>query len=331
MDREQTRAMNTKKPEQKPANKSAVEPDKKKLFLTAAFVLVIAVFVCFSAIIVTELVYKFTGEPQSAPSQKGEIKYVSQSFSESAVHEGDLILVKLGYEYVFPSEDKTNRVQVFSFKNSSYAVRNLDQYLERDTVDQLNALMAELERVTGVTDVQLYNGYRSYETQKNDYEKYSDEVAAGFSEHHTGTSFDLNILNGGSIYNNETVLNFMKANAHKYGFIDRYPDDKIDLTEVYHDSSIKVRSVHYRYVGYAHAYYMSANDLCLEEYLKLLSTNYSYEGEHLKFTGDNTKTYEVYYVAKTGAQTEIFVPEGYSYTVSGDNMNGFIVTVCLDK
>ena len=76
---------------------------------------------------------------------------------------------------------------------------------------------------------------------------------------------------------------------------------------------------------------LSANDLCLEEYLKLLSTNYSYEGEHLKFTGDNTKTYEVYYVAKTGAQTEVFVPEGYSYTVSGDNMNGFIVTVCLDK
>jgi hypothetical protein len=81
---------------------------------------------------------------------------------------------------------------------------------------------------------------------------------------------------------------------------------------------------------------MTANNLCLEEYLELLRTSHCYDKTPLEITvGD--QEYLVYYVAADttdGASfTSIPVPpasEG-TYTISGDNMNGFIVTVTKAK
>ena len=42
---------------------------------------------------------------------------------------------------------------------------------------------------------------------------------------------------------------------------------------------------------------------------------------------DNGKTYNVYYVEYSGNPTSIKVPQNTNYEISGDNMNGFIVTV----
>lgn len=309
------------------------DPNRKKLLVTVAFILAIAIIVCFVAVIVAELIYKFFGEPTIPQGGTDDIKYVTETFSSDYIHKGDLILVKEGYEYVFPSEDETDRVQVYSFKNSSYAVKDDKQYLEKSVMDRLNDFLSGLQGATGFSDVQLYNGYRSFEDQRDKYEQYDDEVSAGYSEHHTGTCFDLNVVGGSQLPGNEEVWAWMNNNAHKYGLIHRYPDDKKDITGVYHDFTLinGGRTNHFRYVGYAHAYYMSQNDLCLEEYLSLISANYSYEGEHLKFTGENGSSYEVYYVASAGTQTDVPVPESYEYTVSGDNMNGFIVTVYLSS
>lgn len=309
------------------------EPNKRKLMMTVSFILAIAIILCFVAVMVTEIVYKISGEPSDGPSAPmNGISYINEEYSADAVHKGDLILVKEGYAYVFPNESETDIVQILSAKNDSYVVRNGKQYLESRILKQLNQFMSALEGATGFSDVQVYNGYRSYETQRDEYEGYADEVKAGFSEHHTGTCVDLNIFGGMSLSENEEVWRFMNQNAHKYGFVDRYPDDKIDITGVDHDFTVKSgRPNHFRYVGYAHAYYMHENDLCLEEYLTLLCTKYSYEGEHLTFTGDNSNTYEVYYVEATGDKTSVPVPKDYDYTVSGDNMNGFIVTVCISS
>ena len=79
-----------------------------------------------------------------------------------------------------------------------------------------------------------------------------------------------------------------------------------------------------------HAYYMTENGLCLEEYLDELATTTSPDGTHLTIEVDGGSTYEVYYVKASGGTTEVPVPADYPYTVSGDNMNGFIVTVTMD-
>ena len=115
------------------------------------------------------------------------------------------------------------------------------------------------------------SSYRSYNYQVNLYNKYAksdgkkaaDTYSArpGFSEHQTGLATD--IYNGKEDYTNfEKTKEFewMQKNAHKYGFILRFPSDKTDLTGYVYESW------HYRYVGTKIATYMKKNNLCFEEY-----------------------------------------------------------------
>ena len=57
--------------------------------------------------------------------------------------------------------------------------------------------------------------------------------------------------------------------------------------------------------------------------------NYPYEGEHLKFSDDNGTEYEIYYSPSddSSENTIVPVPSGYKYDISGNNVDGFIVTV----
>jgi D-alanyl-D-alanine carboxypeptidase len=119
---------------------------------------------------------------------------------------------------------------------------------------------------------------------------------------------------------------WLEANCAKYGFVFRYDSSKSSSTGVSDEPN------HLRYVGVAHATYMTEHNLCLEEYLELLRNSHSYEQSPLEIVAGD-KNYLVYYVAATTADgasfTSISVPpatEG-TYTISGDNMNGFIVTV----
>ena len=109
-------------------------------------------------------------------------------------------------------------------------------------------------------------------------------------------------------------------NAHKYGFIIRYPGDCKNHTG--EDSS---KRVHFRYVGVEHATYIYDNNICLDEYLELLREDHGFNNP-LTFTAGD-KEYQVYYVKYSGNPTQIPVLKDSNYSISGDNMNGFIVTV----
>ena len=88
---------------------------------------------------------------------------------------------------------------------------------------------------------QLWN---SYKNQKG--EEWADSVAAraGFSEHQTGLTLDIVTYNAGmSDFENTDEFKWLQKNAHKYGFILRYPKDKEDIT------GYSYESWHYRYVG----------------------------------------------------------------------------------
>lgn len=115
------------------------------------------------------------------------------------------------------------------------------------------------------------SSYRNYSYQEklyNDYAKKDGKDAAdtysgrpGFSEHQTGLAVDL--YNGKSLYTefeNTEEFKWMQDNAYKYGFILRFPKDKVNLT------GYQYESWHYRYVGQKIATYIHDNNLCYEEY-----------------------------------------------------------------
>lgn len=106
--------------------------------------------------------------------------------------------------------------------------------------------------------VDLYNRY-----VKSDGKEAADTYSArpGFSEHQTGLAVD--IYNGKETYTNfEKTKEFtwMQKNAHLYGFILRFPKDKVKET------GYQYESWHYRYVGKKIAKYIKENNISLEEY-----------------------------------------------------------------
>lgn len=115
----------------------------------------------------------------------------------------------------------------------------------------------------------LVSGYRSYQTQKNIYNRYverwgieyTDTISArpGHSEHQTGLAFDVGELT--SSYGETKEGIWLKENCHKYGFIIRYLKGKEDIT------GYSYEPWHIRYVGVEVATYIMENDLTLEEYL----------------------------------------------------------------
>ena len=88
----------------------------------------------------------------------------------------------------------------------------------------------------------------------------------------------------------------------------------------------------YRYVGVPHARLMAEGGYCLEEYIEGIK-NYT-ESAQLSIT-DGENVYHVFYVpaAADGKDTTFTVPTIYkdSYTVSGNNVDGFIVTVTVSQ
>ncbi len=82
----------------------------------------------------------------------------------------------------------------------------------------------------------------------------------GTSEHELGLAVD--IVADTDLCDNETVYAWLRENAHLYGFILRYPEDKVEIT------GIDYEPWHYRYVGHEAAEEIYETGVCLEEYLQ---------------------------------------------------------------
>jgi hypothetical protein len=74
---------------------------------------------------------------------------------------------------------------------------------------------------------------------------------------------------------------------------------------------------------------MMENNLCLEEYIALIRDQHSYDKAPLSVTGADGTSYTIYYIPASVEKTvtTIYHPEATSYEISGNNVDGFIVTV----
>ncbi|MBR3964697.1 MAG: D-alanyl-D-alanine carboxypeptidase family protein [Clostridia bacterium] len=93
----------------------------------------------------------------------------------------------------------------------------------------------------------------------------SYSAAPGTGDHQTGFSCDMHNLSSTSVkFEKEEAYAWLLENAHKFGFIQRYPKDKEKIT------GMSFEPYHWRFVGQYHAAVMRENGLCLEEYVALL-------------------------------------------------------------
>lgn len=166
------------------------------------------------------------------------------------------------YNLVSKSYKPKNLVQV----STEYAKENI--LLTEETKNQF-ILMAEAAKKENLT-LYAISGYRDYTYQENLYNNYysidgnkANEYSSkpGHSEHHTGLAIDIsNKTTSYEKFDKTEEFKWMQENAHKYGFILRYPEDKTNETLYQYEPW------HYRYVGIKISTYIKKHNISFEEY-----------------------------------------------------------------
>ena len=226
----------------------------------------------------------------------------------------------------------TEIVSIYDHKTDNYHVSGTETSLRQPALDALNQMLDAFYVATGHQDMIVISGYRTTQQQQELYdadlaetgEQTSTRVALpGHSEHESGYALDFSLYTDGVQYDYDGTGEYawINENCAHYGYVLRYAEDKQETT------GIQAEPWHYRYVGQPHATYMMENNVCLEEYLTLLK-NYTAD-EPLSITNWDGEIYQVYYVATDTStdSTYVMVPPDAKYTISGNNSDGFIVTV----
>lgn len=145
--------------------------------------------------------------------------------------------------------------------------------------DECESAFYEMQAAAEEEGLDLYiaSGFRSYDLQASLYQRYcnrdgqaaADTYSArpGHSEHQSGLAIDLNTITSDFAYTAEGQ--WVAEHCWEYGFILRYPADKVDITGYMYEPW------HIRYLGRSAASAVYHSGLCLEEYLGIDSV-YNY-------------------------------------------------------
>lgn len=244
---------------------------------------------------------------------------------EEAIYTGELILVNNETFFHFPEEQEL--VSVYEKKNDSYYVSGTNVYLAPAAMDALNAMLADFTAQGGSKSVNVVAGHRTEEFQQHLFDQSAEQnglehaqqyvAQPGGSEHHTGYAMDLSVYHSDGTseeYDGTGEYAWINENCQNYGLVVRYATDKADITGIANEPW------HFRYVGIPHATQMVKEGLCLEEYIDYLK-GFTAQGEHLTIQCVSG-TYEVWYAEGSA----IYLPDSGEYTVSGNNVDGLIVT-----
>ena len=160
-------------------------------------------------------------------------------------------------------------------------------------------LLLQKEALKNGHQIFINSAYRSYKDQKKtlinfidklDYEEAISRVALpGHSEHQTGLAIDFAILEsideGGKHYVKgwdmweDNAANWVYQNAHRFGFILRYPKDKEIVTGQMGEPW------HLRYVGTKHATLIYNMKFTLEEYLDYINKDFNKDTTKIPLIG----------------------------------------------
>ena len=186
-----------------------------------------------------------------------------KEIKKTNLEKGHLMLVNKFY-YLDNTYNSDNMVKV-SIQHSFGS----NQFLTSETYDAFKNMFnaAKKESLTLI----INSSYRSFEEQEEVYdyyknikgESYADKIAArkGHSEHQTGMAIDIQTYGSNSSNFEEfDEFKWLQDNAHKYGFILRYPKGKEYIT------GYEYESWHYRYVGVEAATYIHENNITFDEY-----------------------------------------------------------------
>lgn len=223
---------------------------------------------------------------------------------------GNLSALKVRNEYNF--------INLSSGHTGDFILKDNNLFLDVDTAEAFRKMMAAYVAETEHKNIWLRNAY--YYDSSEDIAATEDINEALLNPHAAGLAVDIQIStangqiplkNAYAGYPSAEYYDWFITNCHKYGFI--------------HTGDTSNYST-FRYVGVAHATYMAKNNISLEEYLSVVKANTSQD--RLVISDDSGKEWWVYYVYffEEEETTDITV-FGDLYSISGNNTDGFVVTI----
>lgn len=258
-----------------------------------------------------------------APKEKHTITGTQKRIivKEEDIFRGNLILVNQEYPIV---EEPIPEDLEAPF------VTQPQHLLVREAADQLQKL---LEAVNAGNQIVGVSGYRSLEQQQKIWQdselehglEYTQTYVAipNHSEHQTGLAIDV-AWNQPDIdficpeFPYEGICQEFRRMAANYGFVERYPAGWETVT------GIGAEPWHFRYVGVPHAAFMQEQAMVLEEYTEWIR-GFSLETNPYRNKGNRGELIIGHVLCKQRI-CEITLPGEYQYYISGNNVDGVVLT-----
>ncbi len=242
----------------------------------------------------------------------------TMSLSEDMIYQGNLLLVNQTY----PVREEGIKPDLINLREQKHLVegygllQNDIQLSEEVAKEFLNMVQAAAE--DGIHNFIISSGYRDFDKQNDLFQELGEDVAlpAGFSEHHLGLSLDI----GSSEMTMDKAPEgkWIEENSWRFGFILRYPQDKTAITGIQHEPW------HIRYVGLPHSAIIYQKNFALEEYIQYIKKE-----EEIALSIDDRSYIVTYYPLKQHSRIDL--PASQNYKISGNNIDGVIVTFFEDN
>lgn len=289
------------------------------LIAVTAVLLAVTLIVLMVASIVTAVKNNRMVEDDSEGGDDSGIPsgYTTTTFAEGQASNGALLLIDASHPYVGTEtlvQPAPNVRPVDENNQVLYKGDYQDVNITQETLDAFHAMVKDFHEAQKSDASYKVGGFWLQSLLRPGVELSAD-TSAVLRSGYALIFFD-QYLNS-SIYDSETktgigVYKWIYDHAHEYGFV--------RASDAEGEENI------FRYVGVAHATHIKNNKMTLAAYLETVKTRTASKplSISVKDAENKTITYRVYYLA---ADAEMVVPEKYNYTVSGDNMGGYIVTV----
>ncbi|MFJ7971447.1 VanY-A/VanY-F/VanY-M family D-Ala-D-Ala carboxypeptidase [Psychrobacillus sp. NPDC096389] len=253
-------------------------------------------------------------ENDQVEDRKTSAHLLKKEITEEQIYQGNLLLVNSEYP-VHPQSIKSDVIKLSAHKELTEGYGLLDSkiYLSESVAREFSEMISAAKK-EGVHNFSITSGFRDFDEQSTLYREMGSSYAlpAGYSEHNLGLSLDVGSTQMKMADAPEGK--WVEENAWKYGFILRYPKDKTDIT------GIQYEPWHIRYVGLPHSAIMKEKNFVLEEYIDYLKE------EKTISVSINGEKYTISYYPISGSKM-INVPDNSYFDISGNNMDGVIVTI----
>ncbi len=265
----------------------------QKILLIAISVLVLIALTLLLVIIILSI------DPSGL--KETNMDFTDLTLTEDDVSYGDLILADGDHPFEAGSALKATMVNLQEYRNNNrgdtekgpyYTMNNVQ--LSSGAVGAAHNLLVAAEKAVKEDDLLIKYAFNSTDGSTAEYNTGMLMYLTNYDEEKLPKSYG----------------DWIDANSAKYGFIESFENA-------------------YRYVGVAHAQYMTSKELSLQEYISYLKENTDPRRGLATKTDDGTQYY-IYYVAAKAGDT-IKVPSDVEYVISGTNEGGVIVTVILNK